>query len=103
MSRRSLSGPGEGITVGWEVPVRCDGCQRRYWQCAGELRFYAVTWQPADLPVWDRVSSYRWDAVAFEPGVHPGGASRGATGAQLAVGVVVAPNPSLNLICKAGG
>lgn len=41
--------------MAWEVRVRCDRCRRKYRLRTGDFRFYAVPWQPADLPIWERV------------------------------------------------
>jgi hypothetical protein len=47
--------------VGWVVPLRCDGCKRVYRLRTGDPRAYVVAWQPADLPVGDRVTCHDRD------------------------------------------
>src|SRR6516162_555648 len=42
--------------MAWEFALRCDRCRRKYRLRTGDLRYYAVPWQPADLSVWERVS-----------------------------------------------
>jgi hypothetical protein len=42
--------------MAWEVVLRCDRCSRKYRLRTGDFRYYAVAWQPADLPVWERVT-----------------------------------------------
>src|SRR5262249_25011359 len=39
-----------------EVALRCDRCGRKYRLRTGDFRYYAVPWQPAELPVWEGVS-----------------------------------------------
>jgi hypothetical protein len=41
--------------MAWEVALRCDRCRRKHRVRTGDFRFYGVAWQPADVPVWDRV------------------------------------------------
>ncbi len=41
--------------MAWEVALRCDRCQWKYRLRTDDFRFYDVAWQPADLPVWERV------------------------------------------------
>lgn len=41
--------------MAWEVALRCDHCRRKYRLRTGDFRYYVVPWQPADLPVWERV------------------------------------------------
>ncbi len=41
--------------MAWEVALLCDHCKRKYRLRTGDFRHYAVPWQPADLPAWERV------------------------------------------------
>ena len=42
--------------MAWEVALACDRCGRGYRLCTHEFRFYAIPWQPAAVPLWDRVA-----------------------------------------------
>jgi hypothetical protein len=41
--------------MAWEYTLRCDCCRRTYRLRTSDFRFYAVPWQSADLPLWERV------------------------------------------------
>jgi hypothetical protein len=41
--------------MAWEVVLRCARCRQKYRLRTGDFRYYAIPWQPVDLPVWERI------------------------------------------------